>query len=169
MAGRIAEEIFCGDIDSGASADIAGATDVARKMILEWGMSDKLSFVRYSPSQVHQAMLDLSGKEYSERTAETIDDEIKRIMDRAYQDTKVLIESNRDKIKALAEALMKYETLDVGEVDQILRGEKLDKPNMNDLLDRERAKPVTPVRPSGRPGVEHSPNAGTGVPEAGSI
>jgi len=73
VAGRIAEEIFCGDLDSGAAADIAQATEVARKMITEWGMSDKLSFVRYAPSVQRPSVFDLSGKEYSEKTAETID------------------------------------------------------------------------------------------------
>ena len=168
MAGRIAEEIFCGDIDSGASADISQATEVVREMIMEWGMSDKLAFVRYAPSPMRQAMLDLAGKEYSEKTAEQIDNEIRQIMETAYQDTRLLIEKNRDKVQAIAQALLRYETLDVGDVEKIVRGEPLDKTSVNELLDKERAKNAAAVPPK-TPGigVEHSPGTGA-IPATGA-
>ena len=165
VAGRIAEEIFCGDLDSGAAADIAQATEVARKMITEWGMSDKLSFVRYAPSVQRPSVFDLSGKEYSEKTAETIDAEIKAIMDKAYEQTREMIQANGEKVKRIAENLLKYETLDAADVEKIIAGEELDKPSMSELLDREAAK-TEPRTPPAVPDVGEAPGVGT-VPEPG--
>ena len=83
-------------------------------------------------------------------------------MDTAYQDMRLLIEKNRDKVQAIAQGLLKFETLDVAEIEKLLRGEPLDKTSVNDLLDRERAKnaPAIPPKASSQPGVEHSPGAG---------
>ena len=165
VAGRIAEEVFCGDADSGAAGDISQATDVARKMVMEWGMSEKLSFVRYSPSPNRIYAWDIAGKDYSERTAEMIDEEIKLIMEQAYRDARQLIQSNRGRVKALAEGLLRYETLDFEDVRKILNGQDLDKPSMNGLLDRELAR--TPaIKPAPRPGVDPSPGTGT-IPQPG--
>ena len=138
MAGRIAEEMFCGDIDSGAASDINQATTIARKMILDWGMSGKLGFVRYS-SDERMTLADIS-KEYSEKTAELIDSEIKAIMDAAEDDTRKLLEANRQSVERLAKALLKYETLGDEEVKQILDGKELNKPTVGDLLEQEKAK-----------------------------
>jgi cell division protease FtsH len=166
VAGRIAEETFCGDVDSGAAADIAQATEIARKMVMEWGMSDRLSFVRYAPSAQRQTLFDLSGKEYSEKTAEVIDEEIKAIMAKAYEDTDAIIESNRDQIQRLAEALLKYETLSVEDVKQVIDGQDLDRPSMNDLLAQEAAKARTRPAPGPSPEAEGAPGAGP-IPEPG--
>jgi len=136
MAGRLAEDMFCGDVDSGAASDIAHATEVARHMILDWGMSDKLGFVRYA-SDERKAMFADFGKDYSDRTAEVIDEEIKAIMDAAEGDTRRIIEEKRDELDALAKALLKYETLSADEVRQIIEGKPLDKPTVDDLLERE--------------------------------
>ncbi len=167
VAGRIAEEIFCGDVDSGAAADIAQATDVARKMVMEWGMSEKLSFVRYAPSNNRPTVFDLGGKEYSEKTAEVIDEEIKQIMSVAYADATRTIESNRDKVQAIAEGLLKYETLDARDVERIIAGEQLDKPSMNELLAKERAKgPEAPKARASARSSKQAPGVGP-VPEPG--
>ncbi len=149
MAGRIAEEMFFGDIDSGASSDIAQATELARKMVTEWGMSDKLSFVRYAPSLYKMNIPDFGTKDYSEKTAELIDEEVKSIMDKAWRETTELLKANRDGVKKIAEALLKYETLSAEEVKQILDGGTLDKPTVDDLLKREHAKtqPAVGVQP----------------------
>ena len=165
VAGRIAEEIFCGDVDSGAASDIAQATEVARKMIMEWGMSDKLSFVRYAPSTQRPSVFDLSGKDYSEKTAETIDAEIKAIMDEAYRLTREMIQANGEKVKHIAENLLKYETLDAADIDKIIAGEQLEKPSMAELLEREAAKAEPKAAPP-LPDVGEAPGVGT-IPEPG--
>jgi len=167
VAGRIAEETFCGDVDSGAAQDIAQATEIARKMVLEWGMSERLSFVRYAPGPDRQTVFDLGGKEYSEKTAEIIDEEIKAIMTKAYDDSHAIIEDNRDKVHAIARGLLKYETLSVEDVKKILDGQDLDKPSMHDLLAQEAAKsPRAPAEPGHEPEAEGAPGAGP-IPEPG--
>ena len=166
VAGRIAEEMFCGDIDSGAAADIAQATELARKMILEWGMSEKLSFVRYTPGPERPTMFDIGGKEYSEKTAEIIDEEIKVIMDAAYADAREMLQTNRDKVKGIADALLNYETLDAEDVKKIIAGETLDKPSINELLEAEAAKPADATKPPPLPETNQASDAGT-IPEPG--
>jgi len=141
IAGRIAEEMFCGDIDSGAASDIAQATELARRMVKDWGMSDKLGFVRYAPSPQQQpSFADMISKEYSDRTAEIIDEEVKRIMDQANQDTGKLLDANREKVQNIAQALLKYETLDAEDVQSIIDGKTVDKPTVDALLEAERTK-----------------------------
>jgi len=146
MAGRMAEEMFCGDVDSGAASDIAQATEIARRMVLDWGMSRPLGFVRYAPPPERQGLAELMGREYSEKTAELIDTEIKQIMGQAEQQTRQLLETNRGQVQRVAQALLKYETLDAEEVRRIVDGQTLDKPTVGDLLEAEKAK----QRPTGR-------------------
>ncbi len=144
LGGRMAERLFCNDISSGAASDITVATDLARKMVLDWGMSDKLGFVRYSADERKTIITEMGTKDYSEKTAEVIDQEIRAIIDAADHDTQALMEANRDKMQALAAALTKYETLSGEEVRQIINGQTLEKPNMGDLFDREHAKTAKP-------------------------
>jgi len=110
---------------------------------MDWGMSDKLGFVRYgqedSPGSFGEMIY---GREYSDRTAETIDSEIKTIMDEASAHVKQLLEEHRVQIMALKDALLKYETLDGDEVQQIIEGKVLDKPTVSDLLEAEQQKAV---------------------------
>lgn len=142
FGGRIAEEMFCDDISSGAQSDIQQATRIAKQMTLTWGMSDKLGPISYS----QEGGLDdryygmPSERDYSEKTAEAIDTEIKRITDLAYDQAKELIGANKDKLERIAEALLKYETLDAADVMLIIDGGELDKPTVKDLLAVERAK-----------------------------
>jgi cell division protease FtsH len=142
FGGRIAEEIFCDDISSGAQSDIQQATHIAKQMILTWGMSDELGLISYGPdSRLKDMMYVFPGeKEYSEKTAEAIDGEVKKIADQAYKKAKELIEANKDKLERIAKALLKYETLDADDVDLILEGGELDKPTVGDLLAAEQAK-----------------------------
>ncbi|MCK5269713.1 MAG: ATP-dependent zinc metalloprotease FtsH [Sedimentisphaerales bacterium] len=138
FGGRVAEEILCHDISSGAQADIQQATEIARRMIMEWGMSEKLGFVRYGNDGSSGWFGDMmGGREYSERTADLIDTEIKKIMDEAYEDVKKIILDHREEMEGLEQALMKYETLDGDEVKQIIEGKTLDKPTVGDLLAAE--------------------------------
>ncbi|MFW5653475.1 MAG: ATP-dependent zinc metalloprotease FtsH [Planctomycetota bacterium] len=139
--GRIAEEKATADVSSGAAMDIRQVTELAKMMVLEWGMSDRLGFVRYSGEEGREAMI--GGREYSEETARVIDEEIKRFADEAYHDCREIIDENWDKVKAVAEALLKYETLTADEVHRLLRGDTLDKPTVSELLEQERKKPST--------------------------
>ena len=110
-------------------------------------------------------LADLAGKEYSDSTAEIIDQEIKAIIDRAYADTKELLKANSDKLERLSVALLKYETLSGEEVRQIVEGKVLDKPTVDELLDAEKAK--TPS-PQPEPSIPPIPDRGTEpVPEPG--
>jgi len=141
FAGRIAEEIFCDDISSGAQSDIEQATKISRQMVLTWGMSDQLGPINYGPNNNTQESFVLqTEREYSEKTAEQIDTEVKRIMEDAFKQAKHLIEENKDELERIAHALLKYETLDADDVKLILEGGELDKPTVGDLLAAEQAK-----------------------------
>ncbi|MBN1787780.1 MAG: ATP-dependent zinc metalloprotease FtsH [Sedimentisphaerales bacterium] len=138
FGGRIAEELFCDDISSGAQADIKMATTFAREMVQTWGMSSELGPIDYSPQQPDY--FGLGGQDYSEKTAEVIDIEVKKLIDEAYNSAKKVIEDNRDKLEAIAQALLKYETLDASEVKILLDGGELNKPTVGDLLRAEQEK-----------------------------
>jgi cell division protease FtsH len=142
FGGRIAEELFCDDISSGAHSDIQQATNIAKQMILIWGMSSELGPISYESDIVVQEQLYFmpGEKEYSEKTAETIDSEIKKITGEAYEKAKKLIQANKDKLEQIAKALLKYETLDAADVKLIIEGGQLDKPTVADLLATEQAK-----------------------------
>jgi cell division protease FtsH len=142
FGGRIAEEMFTGDTNSGVLGDIRQATSIARKMITEWGMNDRLGFVFYGDDENKPNPFgDFGGsKEYSNETARLIDEEVKKLIDSLYDDTRNLLEAHKDRIEALAEALMKYETLDGSDVDRIMRGEVLTRPTVGDLLEKENRK-----------------------------
>ena len=144
--GRIAEERHTQDITSGAAMDIRMATAYARHMILEWGMSEKLGFVDYSLDENVNSLM--PEKVYSEDTARVIDLEVKRLIDESYAEARRLIDENWEKVVALAEALLKHETLTSDDVARLMRGERMDKPTVRDLLDAERQPPRTPARPS---------------------
>jgi cell division protease FtsH len=141
FGGRVAEELFCDDITSGAQNDIRTATNIAKQMVLNWGMSNELGPINYTPDMAGDQMYMMPGeKEYSDKTAESIDREVKQITDEAYKLAKELIQTNKDRLKEIANALLKYETLDADDVKLILEGGRLDKPTVADLLAAEQAK-----------------------------
>jgi len=149
-AGRIAEDMLGHDTNSGAAGDIRQATTMARHMVTDWGMSDQLGFVYYGEDPQDEAWR--ATKDFSDRTSEMIDQEIKRIIAEAFEDTRRLLEGNRDKLSAVAQALLKYETLDGEEVRALVRGEKLDKPTVSDLIAAEqRRRQSEPAPPLARP------------------
>jgi cell division protease FtsH len=123
MAGRIAEELYTNDISTGAAGDIQQATQMARAMVCQFGMSDKLGMVQYGENNeyVFLGREMIRSKEYSERIAEDIDGEVKRLIDDGYRKAKELIEANRDKLELLAQKLLEYETLDGPQVEEIVR------------------------------------------------
>ncbi len=142
FGGRIAEELFCDDISSGAQSDIQQATKIAKQMVLRWGMSPRLGLISYGPdASFDDRMYLMPGeKDYSECTAEAVDEEIKKIIDQTYKMAKELIQANKDSLKRIANALLKYETLDAKDVELILEGGELDKPTVTDLLAAEQEK-----------------------------
>jgi len=140
--GRLAEARKTGDISSGAAMDIKMVTTYARAMVLEWGMSEKLGFVRYAGDDSRESFL--PDKDYSDDTARMIDEEIRRMADAAYADAKAMVESNWDKINAVAEALLRLETLQREEVERLMRGEQVERPTVAQML---AAKPAAAPAP----------------------
>ena len=148
FGGRIAEETLTGDTNSGVYGDIRQATGIARKMITEWGMNERLGFVFYGEDDTRPNYFDLGGnREYSEETARVIDEEIKKLIDKLYDETRTLLEGNRDRVEAIAKALLKYETLDAADIERIMRGDTLSKPTVSDLLAKEQTRRATVIAP----------------------
>lgn len=126
MGGRVAEEIFVKDVSSGAQQDIERATGIARSMVCEWGMSDKLGAVAYDERSEAGSYLGMSSyheKKYSEVTAKSIDDEVRRIVDDAHNSAKMIIMERHKEVELMASMLMEFETLDAEDVRKILKGE----------------------------------------------
>jgi cell division protease FtsH len=144
--GRIAELRAMGDMSSGASMDIAQVTRIARTMVEEWGMSEKLGFIRYAPSDTREMFI--PEKAFSDDTARLIDEEVRRIVDEAYRDAETVLFENWEKVVAVAEALLKYETLDATEVMRLMRGEALGKPTVSEMLAAEAKRKAAPPPPS---------------------
>jgi cell division protease FtsH len=150
-AGRLAEEILGEDANSGASGDIMQATNLAKRMVLDWGMSERLGFVNYARDERFADMP--GGREHSEKTAEIVDAEIRRIIDEAYADTRKLMQAHREQLEGIATALMKYETIDGEEVKRIIAGESIDRPTVADLIEAEQSRRPSPpmARPVNQP------------------
>ena len=159
--GRIAEQKKTTDVSSGAAMDIRMLTTYARKMILDWGMSPRLGFVNYSGDENRESFM--ADKDYSDETARVIDEEIKRYIDEAYTDAERLIEGNWETVVAIAEALLRHETLQKDDVDRLMKGELLDKPTVADLLDQEARKDTPTGRPA-PPDEETDPGLGGMMP-----
>ena len=131
FGGREAELILGGEknVTNGAMGDIQMATQLARAMITEWGMSDKLGRVRYSANE-QEVFLGHSvtqSKNVSEGTAEVIDEEVRRLIQEGESQAKTILKKKRDDLHALAKALLEYETLTGDDVARLLRGEKIDR------------------------------------------
>lgn len=125
--GRVAEELIFGPehITTGAANDIKRATELTRNMVMQWGLSDKLGPLTYGEEQgevfLGQSLVS-KHKEISDRTAEKIDEEIRNIVDHNYNRAKQLIQKHKKILDMMAEALMKYETLDSQQIDDLMAG-----------------------------------------------
>ncbi len=130
MGGRVAEEIVFGDITNGARGDIKMATAIARRMVCEWGMSEKMGMVEYGDHEDYVFLgRDISrARDYSEATAEQIDQEVKKLLDEAYQLAKKTLTANRDKLEVIAKALLEFETLDGSQIKEIVEHGRLINP-----------------------------------------
>lgn len=123
MGGRCAEDLFLGDISSGAQSDIERATALARSMVCEWGMSEKLGAVAYderSDSGQYLGWNNFHEKKYSEQTAQMIDEEVKDILDAAIKKAKDILIAAKDKVDLMAKMLIEFETLDAEDVQKII-------------------------------------------------
>ena len=123
MGGRIAEAFHSDDVSNGASGDIRQATQLARHMVCEWGMSDKLGMVEYGEGDQPVFLArDMSNKSanYSDETAQLIDAEIKRFIDEAYAEAERILTENKDTVELIAKALLEYETLDASHLQDLI-------------------------------------------------
>jgi cell division protease FtsH len=118
--GRIAEEIFTGDISTGAAQDIRQATEIAREMICRYGMSERFGFQAFQ--EASQFTGETLPPAFSEETSKAIDEEVKSMIDEAYTEAKRIIEENREKLEKLAAALLEKETMDGKDVEELLHG-----------------------------------------------
>lgn len=121
FGGRIAEEMFCGDITTGASNDIERATQLARGMVYEWGMSEKMGPLKYTEERESILGSD-SAVSVGNQTRRELDEEVRGIIDAQYQLAKGLIVANRDKVERIAQALLEHETLDLLQVKTLMDG-----------------------------------------------
>lgn len=125
LGGRVAEDLVFGEITSGASNDIERVTGIARRMVCEWGMSDKVGPLAYGEKEGEVFLgRDLGHiKNYSEATAVEIDGEIRRIVQENYERTRQILSDNRNGLNQLAEALLEKETLEAEEIRLLVTGE----------------------------------------------
>ena len=125
MGGRIAEEIIFQDFTSGASSDIQKCTELARKMVAEWGMSKKLGFVSYEGTDEVFIGRDYQNRNiYSEKTAALIDEEISKLVDEVYKKSYEILSKNKDKMEEMVQLLYARETIYKDEIDMIMEGKK---------------------------------------------
>lgn len=125
MGGRAAEELFVGDMSSGAQHDILQATKIARSMICEWGMSDNLGTVSYderSESGQYLGMNNYREKVYSDETAKKIDAEVKTLLDEAHKRAVDILNEHKSQVQLMTDMLMEFETLDAKDVKEIMEG-----------------------------------------------
>ena len=122
--GRIAEEVFMHQMTTGAANDFQRATDLARRMVTQWGMSEALGPMVYGEeeSEIFLGRSITTHRNVSEATMQKVDAEVRRIIDEQYARARKLIEDNRDKVEALAAALLKWETIDAEQIDDIMAG-----------------------------------------------
>jgi cell division protease FtsH len=124
LGGRAAEELFLGHVTTGSGNDIERATEIARKMVSQWGMSERLGPLSFGrrEEQVFLGKELVMHKDYSEKTAEEIDQEVKRIVEECYERAKKILQENAPKVEKLVQILLEKESLSGEELNQILEG-----------------------------------------------
>ncbi len=165
--GRISEELYVGDISSGASADIEQASRIARTMVCELGMSEALGPIKFSTDQDHSGFFFPEQREHSDKTAELIDTEVHRLVSTTYEDARKILVEHAAEVAALKDALLKYETVDGEDVQRILAGQTISKPTVADLLAGEaQRRAPDPRRETDRRPREAGPDIGP-IPQPG--
>jgi cell division protease FtsH len=157
MGGRVAEEVIFGadKVSNGASSDIKQATDIARRMVTEWGMSDTLGLIAYGDNsqEVFLGHSVTQNKNVSETTAREIENEVKRFIDNAYNRAKQILTENIEELHRLAKGLLEYETLSGEEIRTVLRGEPVIRKSVDEpAQDRGRTSVPSTPRPIAPPG-----------------
>ena len=165
FGGRIAEEMTLGadHVTTGASNDIERATDIARNMVTKWGLSEKLGPLTYSEDdgEVFLGRSVTQHKQVSDVTVHTIDEEVRKIVDRNYDRAETILKEHEDKLHVMAKALMKYETIDMDQVKDIMEGreprppEGWDDPDDSPPPKKKEKKKSDSVTPIGGPASEH--------------
>ena len=147
MGGRVAEEIIFGQKTTGAGNDIERATELARSMVTEWGMSDEFGPLNFAggKQEVFLGRDFASGERHSEDTSQRIDAEIRRIVMHQYQRATEILGSHRPELERVSDALLDYETIDGDDIDVLVSGKPMTRP-----LPVSRKKPADP-RPEGPP------------------
>jgi cell division protease FtsH len=142
FGGRIAEEIFMSQMTTGASNDFERATEMARNMVMRWGMSESMGPMVYGENEgeVFLGRSITTHKNVSESTLQKVDMEIRRIVDQQYALARKLIEENRDKVEVMAKALLEWETIDADQINDIMEG-----------------RPPRPPKPAQPPSPPHAP------------
>ena len=148
FGGRIAEEIFMRQMTTGASNDFERATEMARNMVMRWGMSESLGPMVYGENdgEVFLGRSITTHKNVSESTLQKVDAEIRRIVDQQYALARKLIEANREKVEVMAKALLEWETMDADQINDIMEG-----------------RPPRPPKPAAAP-AQHPPRDSTPTP-----
>jgi cell division protease FtsH len=167
MAGRIAEELYTQDISTGAAGDIQQATQLARAMVCQFGMSDKLGMIQYGDNNeyVFLGREMIRSKDYSEKIAESIDEEVKKIIDEGYERARSLIETHRDKLEMLAQKLLEFETLDGPQVEEIVRHGRFTPPTERQNIEPPTgAQAATPLPEVVKPAPPKLPGFGSPAP-----
>jgi len=148
MGGRVSEELKFGydKVTSGASSDIAAATNLARSMVTEWGMSDALGPIYYAENsgEVFLGRSLVQSKNLSDETSRLVDMEIKRLVTESYAEAKKILTENDSELETLAQALMEYETLTGDEIKAVLAGEKIDRTKQTPVPAEKQTKTSVP-------------------------
>jgi cell division protease FtsH len=156
MGGHVAEELVFNDITTGGRSDIKQATELARKMVCEWGMTETMGPLAYGQREEHLFL----GREierhidYSEETAQRIDREVRRIVDHAYQRARTILTERRATLDAIAAALLRYEVLEGEEIIALVNGEPIRQTDNNGA-----AENMTSGSPPPAPTLESTPEA----------
>ncbi len=159
MGGRLAEEIVLKHMTTGAANDIEVATELARKMVCEWGMSEKIGPLTFGKKEEHVFLGKDMGhaRDFSEQTAREIDVEMKRVVKYSYDRAKKLLTDHVDTLHKLAAELLEKETLDCEEIDKIIFTGKVPRGVKVAKLDRPKSKSKPESKPESKPGAEQKP------------
>jgi cell division protease FtsH len=163
MGGRIAEEVFMNQMTTGASNDFERATDLARNMVMRWGMSDLMGPRVYgdNQSEVFLGRDVMTHKNMSNTVAESVDMEIRRIIDEQYSRARKIIEDNREKVELMTKSLLEWETLNAEQLSDIMAGkqprppEDFTPPSASGGADQDKAASKPPIAPTDSPAAQH--------------